>query len=380
MPKKRFHVLQELLVHTFPERHLYVRSGGETKAYVFSTATQFVLAIALSFLIFWLTMSTGAVLFMAASGGSSTERQLSMMRAQSERLVADRQARLNDATKEFSTRAGSLDQMANMIEKRHGALIQILKEFKNVPGSISALTPAQIDKNLPAFERIMAVSAEQERMVSKAENLAKTRAERLRIAFRLAGLSPRNFVNSSLGGPLSEASNTQQLAALLDVDEYFADRIHNAATDLNDMRQLQKASDTIPFSRPTSGTRQTSGFGVRFDPFTRRPKAHDGLDFAGPYLTPIVATAPGIVSFVGIRNGYGKVVEIDHSQGFKTRFAHLASFAVSRGQRIGVGQRIASMGSTGRSTGVHLHYEVWINGRPQNPARFIKAGDYVQQN
>ncbi len=95
--------------------------------------------------------------------------------------------------------------------------------------------------------------------------------------------------------------------------------------------------------------------------------------------SPIGATAPGIVSFVGVRSGYGKTVEIDHGRGFKTRYAHLNATAVTLGQRVALGQRIGAMGTTGRSTGVHLHYEVWVDGRPQNPARFMKAGDQLVQ-
>ena len=95
--------------------------------------------------------------------------------------------------------------------------------------------------------------------------------------------------------------------------------------------------------------------------------------------TPILATGPGVVSFTGVRSGYGNVVEIDHGGGFKTRYAHLQGFNVEVGERVAIGQRIGAMGSTGRSTGVHLHYEIWVNGRPQNPARFMRAGDYVQQ-
>jgi len=118
---------------------------------------------------------------------------------------------------------------------------------------------------------------------------------------------------------------------------------------------------------------------VRLDPFTRRPAYHSGLDFAGGHATPIHATGPGVVSYVGRRSGYGNVVEIDHGRGLKTRYAHLSGFAVRPGERVAVGQRIAAMGSTGRSTGTHLHYEVWVNGRAQNPGRFLKAGRYVQQ-
>ena len=96
-------------------------------------------------------------------------------------------------------------------------------------------------------------------------------------------------------------------------------------------------------------------------------------------MTPIYSTAPGVVSFTGVRSGYGNTIEIDHGRGFKTRFAHLAAIAVHVGQRVAVGQRIGAMGSTGRSTGPHLHYEVWVDGKAQNPDRFLKAGEYVQQ-
>ena len=120
--------------------------------------------------------------------------------------------------------------------------------------------------------------------------------------------------------------------------------------------------------------------GMCLQPLSAKDVLKPGLDFAGPFMTPIYATAPGVVSFTGVRTGYGNVVEIDHGGGFKTRYAHLASYSVKPGDRVAVGTRIAAMGSTGRSTGVHLHYEVWMNGRPQNPARFVKAGDYVQQD
>ena len=86
-----------------------------------------------------------------------------------------------------------------------------------------------------------------------------------------------------------------------------------------------------------------------------------------------------MVSFAGQRNGYGNTVEVDHGHGFKTRYGHLSAISVIVGQQVAVGQRIGAMGSTGRSTGTHLHYEVWVNGRPQNPMRFVKAGDDVQQ-
>jgi murein DD-endopeptidase MepM/ murein hydrolase activator NlpD len=163
---------------------------------------------------------------------------------------------------------------------------------------------------------------------------------------------------------------------VLDVDEDFAVRIQRASSNMSDMRSLSAAARKLPLARPTD-TGKSSGFGMRFDPFTGRPAFHSGLDFGGGMFTPIHATAPGIVSFTGVRSGYGNTIEIDHGGGFKTRYAHLSSIGVSPGQRVAVGQRIGGMGSTGRSTGPHLHYEVWVNGRAQNPDRFVRAGETI---
>lgn len=379
MRRTSFARLGDWIEDIFPERHLYIRSGGETRGYVLSPGKQLVMAIFLSAGLTWLAISTGFTIFFAAAQGTAAEAQMKMLKAQSERWVADRQARLDIATQHMSETSGSLDELANTVAKRHQALISILKDFKGVPGATAALSPTPIDDSLPPIERIYSVRAEQERMVTQAEIFAKSRAERLRLAFRLAGLNPASFSATGEGGPLA-GKDAKTLATILNVDEDFAERISNAASDLSDMRGLQRSSERLPFGRPTIGTRETSGFGVRFDPFNHAPRFHDGQDFAGPYLTPIYATAPGIVAYVGVRTGYGNVVEIDHGNGFKTRYAHLASYSVHAGQRVALDQRIASMGNTGRSTGTHLHYEVWINGRPQNPARFLKAGDYVQQN
>ena len=94
---------------------------------------------------------------------------------------------------------------------------------------------------------------------------------------------------------------------------------------------------------------------------------------------PVVATSPGVISFAGVKSGYGNVVEIDHGHGFKTRYGHMRDIQVSRGERVAIGQRIGSMGSTGRSTGTHLHYEVWFRGRAVDPINFLRAGRHVHE-
>jgi murein DD-endopeptidase MepM/ murein hydrolase activator NlpD len=101
------------------------------------------------------------------------------------------------------------------------------------------------------------------------------------------------------------------------------------------------------------------------------------VDLAKFYGAPITATAPGVVSFAGVKSGYGRVVEVDHGKGFKTRYGHLQSITAKVGAKVAIGQKIGTMGSTGRSTGPHLHYEVYYNGKSYDPIKFLRAGKHV---
>ena len=381
MAIKRFKRLRQSLEGLFPERHLYIRSGGEMRGYVFSTNKQLLAAATVGCAALWMGVCTAAMMVNALAV-SSTDQQVIKQRAYYERLNADRQARLNSAVAQLSATNGSLDELAASVEKRHSALALLVSDFRGVPGAADALKVAK-PRLLAAtpVQRIQATRMDQERLIDAAETFAKSRAERLRLAMRMAGLDAGNYTGrgASLGGPLIEAKDPRALAAVLDVDEDFATRIQRAATDMSDMRSLNAAAQKLPFFRPTTNPALSSSYGVRFDPFTHRPAFHSGLDFPGAFYTPIMATAPGVISFTGVRSGYGNTIEIDHGGGFKTRYAHLQAISVRVGQRVAIGQRVGAMGSTGRSTGPHLHYEVWANGRAQNPNRFLKAGEYVQQ-
>ncbi len=367
----------------FPERHIYIRSSGETRGLVLTTGRQTVIAGGIGALALWTLLCTVAVAVTAVSGGPSSHAA-QRTRAYYERLIADRQARLNSAVAQLSDTNGSFQELALSTEKRHAALAMLFSEIKGQPGAAQAIAPPPLKlfAGQGPTDGLRAVRADQDRLIAEAETFAHSRADRLRLAFRLAGLDPNAFSQAdpnSLGGPLIDTKDPRALAAVLDVDDEFAGRIQHAANDLSDMNALAGASAALPLARPTTNTSQASGYGVRMDPFTGRPAFHPGLDFAGPIMTPVYSTAPGVVSFTGARSGYGNTIEIDHGHGFKTRYAHLAAISVSVGQRVGVHQRIGGIGSTGRSTGPHLHYEVWVDGRPQNPERFVRAGDYVQQ-
>ena len=133
----------------------------------------------------------------------------------------------------------------------------------------------------------------------------------------------------------------------------------------------------VPSSKPVNTATFTSGYGVRSDPFRGSAAMHAGIDLAGPYGTPVYATADGVVEKAEWSGGYGNMVEIDHGKGLETRFGHLSRILVHDGQKVTRGMLIALMGSTGRSTGSHLHYEVRIDGRAVNPIPFLQSADYV---
>lgn len=194
--------------------------------------------------------------------------------------------------------------------------------------------------------------------------------------FRSAGMPTEQILEqvrrgySGQGGPLTPISMST-MGEELTPDEMRANRILNQLDQLNLYRL---AAEKAPFALPVHRSfRFTSGYGYRRDPKTGGRRMHNGVDFAGPTGTPLHATADGVVVHAGWLSGYGKLVKIKHDFGIETRYAHMSRITVKEGQRVSRGDRIGDMGGTGRVTGVHLHYEVRVNGKPVNPMIYIKA-------
>ncbi|MFM8245605.1 MAG: M23 family metallopeptidase [Burkholderiaceae bacterium] len=185
------------------------------------------------------------------------------------------------------------------------------------------------------------------------------------------------------GGPLLLVSSkratldpTQPLDETLDsaMGEFgqFSKTVRTLRADWD--KQLQWLQ-TLPTGIPVGGEhRVTSGFGLRVDPFTHTLARHEGLDFTAMHGTPIIATADGTVTRSGWEDTYGNIVEITHAEGFMTRYAHISKRHVTEGQKVKRGQHIADVGSTGRSTGPHLHYEVFRHGHVMNPVQVLPNG------
>ncbi|MEO0633674.1 MAG: M23 family metallopeptidase [Pseudomonadota bacterium] len=198
--------------------------------------------------------------------------------------------------------------------------------------------------------------------------------------FRAAGMPTDQIIEqvrrgySGQGGPLTPLSFSTS-GEEPSPDTLRANRLLDQMDTLNLYRI---AAQKAPFATPVKNSfRFTSGFGTRRDPKTGGRRMHNGVDFAASLGTPLYATADGVVTHAGWQSGYGRLVKIQHQFGIETRYAHLSRLRVKVGQKVSRGDRIGDMGASGRVTGVHLHYEVRVNGRAVNPMIYIKAANDV---
>jgi murein DD-endopeptidase MepM/ murein hydrolase activator NlpD len=197
------------------------------------------------------------------------------------------------------------------------------------------------------------------------------KARRMRSVLAELGLKLDANPPAGIGGPFvpvpatlpSEGQSFERAVARVNVARAYADKL--SATLVN-----------VPVRQPVTGEiDMSSPFGVRTDPFLHVPAMHTGIDFRGEYGEPIHATAAGTVTSAGWSGGYGQMVEVDHGNGLATRYGHMSEIDVKIGQSIRVGQVVGRLGSTGRSTGPHVHYETRVNGEAVNPDKFLKAGN-----
>lgn len=244
-----------------------------------------------------------------------------------------------------------------------------------------AASKSYLGRRLAAIDgRLMDLEDDQAGLAAAIREVIDNKVERTLAAFDLTDVNVAKLVppgQSQIGGPFIPADGItladlpmQGIGAHAQMDMLGA-----AMARFDRMNEVLLST---PLALPLRAhTTLSSGFGTRSDPFSRRSAFHAGLDFRGQYGTPIHATAPGKVLTAERRGPYGLMVEIDHGNGIRTRYGHMQSLAVSAGQEIAFGQIVGTLGSTGRSTGPHLHYEVWYDGKARNPVSFLKAGQHV---
>jgi murein DD-endopeptidase MepM/ murein hydrolase activator NlpD len=194
------------------------------------------------------------------------------------------------------------------------------------------------------------------------------RARRIRAMLADLGLERTAPAESNVGGPFVPVR-------LASVASTFERQVHRVRLARAQSERLTRMLVSIPIRKPVAGDVDfSSTFGVRIDPFIGRPAMHTGLDFRGPTGEPIRVTANGTVTSAGWSGGYGRMIEVDHGNGLSTRYGHLSEILVHQGQSVKIGQVIGRLGSTGRSTGPHLHYETRVGGEAIDPQKFLRAG------
>jgi len=207
------------------------------------------------------------------------------------------------------------------------------------------------------------VESEQLGRIASLTTGAKSRADAMADIIRSTGLKIDDKPDDAIGGPFVEASTNPFQASLADLDDA-----------LDRLETVRGTAERLPLGNPAPGRDITSRFGNRMDPFLGRPALHTGIDFRAETGADVRATGAGTVSFAGYSGGYGNMVEVDHGKGVTTRYGHLSQILVRTGEKIELSDVIGKAGSTGRSTGPHVHYEVRLNDEAVDPMRFLVAG------
>jgi murein DD-endopeptidase MepM/ murein hydrolase activator NlpD len=228
----------------------------------------------------------------------------------------------------------------------------------------AASTVRKISAAVPEATALARMEARQLAFVERLTRYADRRAAADADRMRRMGINPDVMLaaldrHDAQGGPLIPLFTSANGG----LDPRFA----RLGASLARMSALEQGLSRLPQVLPASLDYISSGFGYRSDPFTHGGSFHPGLDFRGPIGAPIYAAAQGVVSFAGQKSGYGNCIEVTHANGIITRYAHMSAFRAHLGQNVGAGQTIGAIGSTGRSTGPHLHFEVRVHDRPINP-------------
>lgn len=235
-------------------------------------------------------------------------------------------------------------------------------------------------------DRLNNIQKQQLALLGELRDSAGGQIERYQRVLAMTGLPVEIVANqvgmknrNGVGGPLMPLGAEIRLSAADGVTDEFEKQFAEIAQTFGRLDSLTTAVARIPLVTPVAHGlyRSTSGFGYRVDPFTGRVAFHSGADMAGDFGTPVLASSPGRVIAAERRGPYGLMVEIDHGHGIRTRYGHLQSTLVKAGDLVQFRQKIATMGSSGRSTGPHLHYEIWFNDVVRDPTKFFDAGRNV---
>jgi murein DD-endopeptidase MepM/ murein hydrolase activator NlpD len=295
----------------------------------------------------------------------------------SERKLAKMEQKVTQLQTRVATIRRTAELHASRIEQRQALLAAALTgegESRELARATLAIDPDATRLAADTIKPFLRVETRQAELAAVAQRELDQRYAATAKTVRKLGISTARLATrgSAMGGPLVDASSAEARADLA-ADQQF----RSLFMSWKKLDRLEQGVIAIPSVQPVQKLQFTSNFGIRSDPFRGTAAMHAGVDIPGPSGTPIYATADGVISHAGRQGGYGNMVEINHGKGIATRYGHLSKILVSDSTRVKRGQLIALMGSTGRSTGPHLHYEVRIDGHAVNPVPFLTTADYL---
>ena len=295
----------------------------------------------------------------------------------SERTLAKMERKVTQLQTRVATIRRTAELHASRIEQRQALLAAALTgegESRELARATLAIDPDATRLAADTIKPFLRVETRQAELAAVAQRELDQRYAATAKTVRKLGISTARLAKrgSAMGGPLVDASSAEARADLA-ADQQF----RSLFMSWKKLDRLEQGVIAIPSVQPVQKLQFTSNFGIRSDPFRGTAAMHAGVDIPGPSGTPIYATADGVISHAGRQGGYGNMVEINHGKGIATRYGHLSKILVSDNTRVKRGQLIALMGSTGRSTGPHLHYEVRIDGHAVNPVPFLTTADYL---
>nr|WP_310523408.1 M23 family metallopeptidase [Polymorphobacter sp.] len=339
----------------------------------------------------WLGIATSSMV----SGNSQTDAALAAKQAELARM----QSQLQAMKSETAALKGDVAARAEALEARQQFLAALLTGKRDM-AKLAKMLPRQVDGNGFATVRDLVAPSKSRRgkpvfsasqgnadliapfnklesqqlaFVDKATGAAEAKLRDTQALIRRLGLDPSRFVQSSDWNGQAQGQGGPYIPVSLNAEPRFKDLF----LSWKKLNTLQSAVSAIPAYMPVKDYRYTSGFGFRYDPFNGGGAMHAGVDMAGAMGEAVYASANGTVLQAGRSGGYGNLVELSHGKGIDTRYGHLSAILVKPGQSVKQGDLIGRMGSTGRSTGTHLHYEVRIDGRAVNPRPFLDASAFV---
>lgn len=359
----------------FTTRDFIFHDGRDLKRFSVAGRTQAILAgvaaITVTFSAYGVSQAAfGAIMATGVAGTAATpEARMEKMRAEMTRLEAD-VAAIKEAAKVQAAR----------VEQRQKIIAGVLSG-KGSPADVGMpIENVSVDADSAMAREVLAplrqVEARQAQLAAKAQRTAQIRLHLTQQQLRKMGIQPERFVSGGMGGPYEAAPEGAAAAG----GEASADaQFRSLFQTWQKLDVLEQSVIAIPSLQPVENMRLTSSFGVRSDPFHGTAAMHAGIDIPGPVGTPIYATADGVITRANRWAGYGNAIQINHGKGIETRYGHLSKILVTANTRVRRGQLIGLMGSTGRSTGSHLHYEVRVDGKALNPMPFMQNTSVIEQ-